>query len=387
MFETGQNKRKACPYILEERECPKLVRTGEKRVLIYWKKENVWNWSEQEKSVFLYTGRKRMFETGQNRRKACPYILEERECLKLVRTREKCVLIYWKKENVRNWSEQEKSVSLYTGRKRMFETGQNRRKACPYRLEEWECLKLVRTREKRVLIYRENENVWNWSEQEKSVSLYTGRKRMFETGQKKRKACPYILEERECLKLVRTREKRVLIYWKKENVRNWSEEEKSVSLYTGRKRMFETGQNKRKACPYILEERECLKLVRTGEKRVLIYWKKENVWNWSEQEKSVFLYTGRKRMFETGQNKRKACSYILEERECNPLFVSMDTSCKLHLKRDNIVRLRASNSLVDYQIPRPPLKPRVWVDPEKASQGTAWIKTQVHRSLRRTPSL
>ena len=33
----------------------------------------------------------------------------------------------------------------------------------------------------------------------------------------------------------------------------------------------------------------------------------------------------------------KACSFILEDRECNPLFVTMDTGCKLNFKRDNIL--------------------------------------------------
>ena len=43
--------------------------------------------------------------------------------------------------------------------------------------------------------------------------------------------------------------------------------------------------------------------------------------------------SGDKGNFESGQNKRKACSYILEDRQCNPLFVIMDTSCKLNLKK------------------------------------------------------
>ena len=34
----------------------------------------------------------------------------------------------------------------------------------------------------------------------------------------------------------------------------------------------------------------------------------------------------------------------------------MDTSCKLYFKRDNILQLRTSNSLVDYQLLCPPLK-------------------------------
>ena len=31
--------------------------------------------------------------------------------------------------------------------------------------------------------------------------------------------------------------------------------------------------------------------------------------------------------FDSGQNKTKACSYILKDRECNSLFVTMDTIC------------------------------------------------------------
>ena len=41
-------------------------------------------------------------------------------------------------------------------------------------------------------------------------------------------------------------------------------------------------------------------------------------------------------MFESGQNKGKVCSCILKDRECNPLFVAMDTSCKHYFKRDNV---------------------------------------------------
>ena len=37
--------------------------------------------------------------------------------------------------------------------------------------------------------------------------------------------------------------------------------------------------------------------------------------------------SGNKDNFESGQNKTKACSYILEDRECSPLIVTMDTSC------------------------------------------------------------
>ena len=56
---------------------------------------------------------------------------------------------------------------------------------------------------------------------------------------------------------------------------------------------------------------------------------------------------GNKGNFESGQNKSKACSFILEDRELSPLFVTIDTSCKLYFKRDNILQLRTSNSLVD----------------------------------------
>ena len=52
---------------------------------------------------------------------------------------------------------------------------------------------------------------------------------------------------------------------------------------------------------------------------------------------------------------RDGGSHILEDRECNSLFVTMDRSCKLYFKRDNILQLRTSSSLVDYQLPCPPL--------------------------------
>ena len=67
----------------------------------------------------------------------------------------------------------------------------------------------------------------------------------------------------------------------------------------------------------------------------------------------MFLYT--KGNFESGQNKIKACSYTLKDRKCDPLFVTMDTSCKLCIKRDNILQLRTSNSFVDYHLQCPPL--------------------------------
>ena len=63
--------------------------------------------------------------------------------------------------------------------------------------------------------------------------------------------------------------------------------------------------------------------------------------------------SGNKGNFERGQNKTKACSYILEDTECNTLFVTMDTSCTLYFKRDNILQLRIS--LVDYQLSCAPL--------------------------------
>ena len=69
-------------------------------------------------------------------------------------------------------------------------------------------------------------------------------------------------------------------------------------LYTRRWRMQ----------PFIVETKVTLKVVRTGVKRVLIYSKIEN----------ATLYSGNKGNFESGQNRSKACSYILEDRECNP---------------------------------------------------------------------
>ena len=66
--------------------------------------------------------------------------------------------------------------------------------------------------------------------------------------------------------------------------------------------------------------------------------------------------SGNKGNFESGQNKIKACSYIPKDRQCDPLFVTMDTSCKLYFKRDNVSKLRTSNRFVDDQLPYPPLK-------------------------------
>ena len=46
---------------------------------------------------------------------------------------------------------------------------------------------------------------------------------------------------------------------------------------------------------------------------------------------------GIKGNFESGQSKSKVCSYRLKHREGNPLFVSMDTSCKLNFKANNVL--------------------------------------------------
>ena len=54
----------------------------------------------------------------------------------------------------------------------------------------------------------------------------------------------------------------------------------------------------------VVETKVTLKVVRTGVKRVLIDSKIENA-------------TGNKGNFESGQNRSKACSYRLEDRECN----------------------------------------------------------------------
>ena len=62
-----------------------------------------------------------------------------------------------------------------------------------------------------------------------------------------------------------------------------------------------------------------------------------------------------KAILEVVRTRVKYVFYILKDRECTPLFVTMDTSCKQYLKRDNISQLRTSNSLVDYQLPCPPL--------------------------------
>ena len=64
--------------------------------------------------------------------------------------------------------------------------------------------------------------------------------------------------------------------------------------------------------------------------------------------------SGNKGCFESSQNKSKVC--LLTDRECIPLFVVMDTSCKLYFKSDNILLLRTNNSLVDYQLLCPPLR-------------------------------
>ena len=36
-------------------------------------------------------------------------------------------------------------------------------------------------------------------------------------------------------------------------------------------------------------------------------------------------------------NRSKVCSNKLKDRECNPVFVTVDTSCKLLAKRDNML--------------------------------------------------
>ena len=46
---------------------------------------------------------------------------------------------------------------------------------------------------------------------------------------------------------------------------------------------------------------------------------------------------GNKDNFESGQNKSKVCSDILQHRDCNPLFVTMNTNGKLYFKTDNIL--------------------------------------------------
>ena len=62
--------------------------------------------------------------------------------------------------------------------------------------------------------------------------------------------------------------------------------------------------------------------------------------------------SGNKGNFESGQKKIKPCSYILIGRQCNPLFVTMDTSSKFYFQRDTILQLRTSNSSVGYQLPK-----------------------------------
>ena len=47
--------------------------------------------------------------------------------------------------------------------------------------------------------------------------------------------------------------------------------------------------------------------------------------------------SGNKGNFESVHTKSKVCSYFLADRECTPLFITMDTSCKLDLKRDDIL--------------------------------------------------
>ena len=47
--------------------------------------------------------------------------------------------------------------------------------------------------------------------------------------------------------------------------------------------------------------------------------------------------SGIKGNFESGENKSKVCSYIFKGRECNPLFVTIDTSCKLFFFKGTIL--------------------------------------------------
>ena len=91
------------------------------------------------------------------------------------------------------------------------------------------------------------------------------------------------------------------------------------------------GQNKTKACSYILKHRQCnplfVPMVRRRLKRVLIIKHRQcNPW---------FVPMVRRRL------KRVL---ILKHRQCNPLFVPMDTRCKLDLKRD--IRGRNSSLVV-----------------------------------------
>ena len=71
------------------------------------------------------------------------------------------------------------------------------------------------------------------------------------------------------------------------------------------------------------------------------------VWRWEKVKGRHGI--GNKGNFESDQSKSKACSYILIDREYNPLFVTMDTSCKLNFRRDSMLSLRANNGLVDIQ--------------------------------------
>ena len=77
---------------------------------------------------------------------------------------------------------------------------------------------------------------------------------------------------------------------------------------SGNKGNFESGQNKSEVCSFILKQRECTPLFVTMDTSC-----------------------------ESGQNKSEVCSFIPIQRECNRLFVTMDTSCKLYYKTDNIL--------------------------------------------------
>ena len=105
----------------------------------------------------------------------------------------------------------------------------------------------------------------------------SGNKGNFESGQNKIKACSYLLKDRECNPLFVTMDALL------------------------------SGQNKSKVCSYLLKDRECNPLFVTMDALL------------------------------SGQNKSKVCSYLLKDRECNPLFVTMEAGCKLYFRRDNVL--------------------------------------------------
>ena len=47
--------------------------------------------------------------------------------------------------------------------------------------------------------------------------------------------------------------------------------------------------------------------------------------------------SGIKGNIESDQNKSKVCSFLLKDKEFNPVFITIDTGCKLYFKRDNIL--------------------------------------------------